>query len=136
MINPGAGLRRMAQMAVYRIVTTLSLAIVSIVLISPSVAQINQWESGTTPKRHRNLSNQPCVESTGFARALASNPKVFEHVVTAKNICIQKIRARACYADNDRCVPLEVPSLSRTEVVIGVFPSMKYFRYKIVELFD
>lgn len=88
-----------------------------------------------TDRKHRDPTGKVCLETTGSAQPLASNPKIFNHIVTVENRCIERIKARICYHGTDSCTKVEVPGRSRTEQVIGVFPAMQQFRYDAKELF-
>jgi len=87
-------------------------------------------------KRHRDLTGRLCLETTASVQPLASNSKIFNHVVTVGNRCVERIKAQICYHGTDSCTDVEVPGHSRKEQVIGVFPAMKDFRYDTREQFS
>ena len=66
----------------------------------------------------------------GDARPQAINKRLFEHVISANNSCPQVIKMDVCYYRSQRCVPLSVPGYSRREVVLGVMPAIKDFRFE------
>ena len=91
--------------------------------------------SNVTDGKHHDFAGKPCLETSPSSKALASNSRVFNHIVTAENHCTQRIKARICYHGTDSCTDVEVPGGSRKEQVIGIFPAMQEFRYDVKEQF-
>jgi hypothetical protein len=92
-------------------------------------------EGDPTDRKHRDFSGKPCLETSGVARALASNPHIMNHAVSLKNHCAERIKVKICYYKSDECTNVDVPGNSEKEQVIGVFPAMLVFRYEVKEQF-
>lgn len=86
--------------------------------------------------RHYGPTGKPCLRVDGVARPQLVNPKIFEHVISATNSCSERIKVQVCYYRTEDCVPLEVGGYGRKEVVLGIMPSMKEFRFEYREQFD
>ena len=65
--------------------------------------------SGNEILRHRSPIGTPCLDSAGFPRPHIVNPNVYDHVISAKNSCAQRITIQVCYYKSLDCMPLEVP---------------------------
>lgn len=85
-------------------------------------------------RKHHDASGRACLEATGVAQPLTSNPKIFTHIVTLENRCADFIKVRVCYHGSDTCSGVEVPPRSRKEQMIGVL-AMQQFRYDVKEQF-
>jgi hypothetical protein len=86
-------------------------------------------------RRHLDPMGKPCVVVNGISRPLTTNPKVFNHVIVATNGCGQVIKLQVCYYKSQSCMPVQLAGYSRKEAVLGVFPSLKDFRYEYREQF-
>jgi hypothetical protein len=82
----------------------------------------------------RNALRQPCLDFEAISRAHVVNPNVYDHVVSAYNRCLKPIKVRVCYYGTDHCVDIEAKSMKRTEGILGIYPSMQYFRYSWKEM--
>jgi len=91
--------------------------------------------SGTDVLRHRSPIGAPCLTVAGVARPHAVNPTVFDHVITAKNSCAQRITIRICYYKSADCMPMEIPGGERKEAILGTLPAVKEFRFEFREKF-
>ena len=91
--------------------------------------------SGTDILRHRGPSGSPCLEVGGHARPHVVNPNVYDHVITVRNSCAQRITMQVCYYKSRDCVPLEIPGGERKEAILGTLPSVKDFRFEFREKF-
>jgi hypothetical protein len=91
--------------------------------------------SNVGDRKHLDFLGKPCLETSGTAKPLASNPRILDHIVSLENRCIERIKVRICYHETEDCTDVEVPGRSRKEQVIGVFPAMQQFRYDIKEQF-
>ena len=91
--------------------------------------------SGNDVLRHRAATGTPCLEVGGLARRHVMNPKVFDHVVTAKNSCPQRITMQVCYYRSQDCQTMEVPGGERREAILGSLPSAQEFRFEFREKF-
>jgi hypothetical protein len=91
--------------------------------------------AGTEILRHRGLAGNPCLAFGGSARAHLLNPNVYDHVVTVKNSCAQRITAQVCYYRSQDCLLMEVPGGERKEAILGSLPSVKDFRFEFREKF-
>lgn len=83
--------------------------------------------------RHRSPSGSPCLSVAGYARAHFANSKVYDHVITAKNSCAQRITIQVCYYKSMECVPMEIPGGERKETVLGTLPGVSVFRFEFRE---
>jgi hypothetical protein len=110
-----------------------------VVLLSLSFASDLLAQGFTTSnsgdRKHLDLAGKPCLETTGGVHPLASNPKIYNHIISVENRCIEQIKAQICYHGTDNCMDVEVPGHSRKEQVIGVYPAMQQFRYDVKEQF-
>jgi hypothetical protein len=96
----------------------------------------NNLGSGSGTKRetyHRDALGNKCLAIEPVARPHVANPNVYDHVLVLDNQCLQSIKTRACYSDSDECVETDVPGLTRKEVILGIFPMIKYFSYDLRE---
>jgi hypothetical protein len=82
---------------------------------------------------HRDPLGRPCLDFEAAARAHVMNPNVYDHVVSIYNRCIKPIKLSVCYFGSDRCIDMEVPPLARKDGILGIYPSMQYFRYSYKE---
>ena len=85
--------------------------------------------------RHRSPIGTPCLTVAGFPRPHVVNPNVYDHVISAKNSCAQRITIQICYYKSLDCMPLEVPGGERKEAVLGTLPGAKEFRFEFKEKF-
>jgi hypothetical protein len=85
--------------------------------------------------RHRSATGIPCLAVSGFARPHVVNPKVYDHVVFAKNSCAQRITIQVCYYKSLECRPMEIPGHERKELVLGTLPAAMEFRFEFKEKF-
>ena len=44
-------------------------------------------------RKHKDLTGKLCLETAGSAQPLASNPRIFNHVVTVENRCVERIKS-------------------------------------------
>jgi hypothetical protein len=105
------------------------------VLFSSAVLGQGIPTKDTADRKHLDITGKPCLETTGNAIPLASNPRILTHSVSLDNRCLERIKARICYHGTDHCTDVDVPARSRKEVVIGVFPALQQFRYDVKEQF-
>jgi hypothetical protein len=82
---------------------------------------------------HRDALNRPCLDFEAASRAHVINPNVYDHVVSVYNQCVKLIKLSVCYYGTDHCIDMEVPPLSRKDGILGIYPSMQYFRYSYKE---
>lgn len=85
--------------------------------------------------RHRGPTGSPCLTVGGIARPHVANPNVFDHVISVKNSCAQRIAIKVCYYRSLDCVPMEVPGGERKEAVLGTLPAVRDFRFEFQEKF-
>jgi len=86
-------------------------------------------------RKHRDFVGKPCLETSGTAQPLVSNPRILNHSVTLDNHCPERIKVKVCYHGTDECTDVDVPPGSRKEQIIGVFPAIQQFRYDVKEQF-
>ena len=79
---------------------------------------------------------KPCIGVFGEAQALATNKRVFYHVIRASNNCSQRIMLQVCYYQTDTCSNLQVPGYSRAEATLGIMPATPTFRFEYREQVD
>jgi hypothetical protein len=82
---------------------------------------------------HRDALGRPCLDFEAASRAHVINPNVYDHVVSVYNRCVKLIKLNVCYYGTDRCIDMEVPALSRKDGILGIYPSMQFFRYSYKE---
>lgn len=82
---------------------------------------------------HRDSLGRPCLDIEAASRAHIINPNVYDHVVSIQNKCLQRIKLRVCYFRTDHCIDVEVPGLQRKDAVLGVYPSLQFFRFSYRE---
>ena len=83
--------------------------------------------------RHRSPAGSLCLSVVGYARSHLANSKVYDHVITAKNSCAQRITIQVCYYKSMECVPMEIPGGERKETVLGTLPGVSVFRFEFRE---
>jgi hypothetical protein len=89
--------------------------------------------SGPEILRHRSPTGSLCLSVTGQARPHFANTAVYDHVITAKNNCAQRITIRVCYYKSMECMPMEIPGGERKEMVLGTLPGVGAFRFEFHE---
>jgi hypothetical protein len=82
----------------------------------------------------RDVFGKPCLDIEAASRARASNPNVYDHIVSILNRCTKNIRLEVCYFGSNRCTRVEVNGLKRKDAIIGINPGMKTFRFSYREL--
>ena len=83
--------------------------------------------------RHRDSLGRPCLDIKAESRPQPSNPNIFQHIVGVNNKCLQRIRIKLCYAKAEQCYMTEIPGNQRRETILGIYPSIKYFRFEYQE---
>ncbi|MGE3149032.1 MAG: hypothetical protein AB7K04_08200, partial [Pseudorhodoplanes sp.] len=87
-------------------------------------------------RRHMGFNGKPCLTVQGYSRPQTVNPNIFEHVILANNSCSQLIKLQVCYYKNiNRCLPMAVSGGQKQELVLGIYPALRDFRYEFRELF-
>lgn len=84
---------------------------------------------------HRDSLGKPCLNIEAASRAHVVNPDVYDNIVSIKNSCNFLIKVRVCYFGSDGCADVEVSAGQRKDVLLGVRPQSKYFRYSFKEKF-
>ena len=105
------------------------------VLCSSALFAQGFGSSDVADRKHLDLAGKPCIETSGRAVPLASNPKIQSHLVTLSNRCIDQIKLKLCYYKTDDCMDVEVPGRARKEQLLGVFPQLQLFKYQVKEQF-
>ena len=105
------------------------------VLCSSALFAQGFTSSDVADRKHLDFAGKPCLETSGSAVPLASNPKIQSHLVNLSNRCIDMIKVKLCYYKTDDCIDVEVPGHSRKEQVLGVFPELQQFKYQVKEQF-
>ena len=86
-------------------------------------------------RRQRDPLGKPCLDYIAVSRRHLANANVYDHVITINNHCLRPIKLRVCYFKTVTCIDSEVPSLKYKEIILGIYPSMPYFRYSYEEKF-
>jgi hypothetical protein len=86
-------------------------------------------------KVHLDPTGKPCVDISAFARPQIVNPKMFDHTIVAHNRCSQPINLKVCYYGSQSCIPVDVSAYGQKQAVLGVFPTLRDFRYEYTEKF-
>jgi len=89
---------------------------------------------GTSDGRHRDALGEPCLSVRPMAKPQVVNPNIYDQMLIIRNRCNRLIKIRACYVGSDRCMGKEIPALARVEMILGVSPMLKYFRYDLKEV--
>jgi hypothetical protein len=90
---------------------------------------------GDLIRRHRDLAGKPCLSVYGYATPHAVDTNLFDHTVRANNKCAQLIKIQVCYFQTQDCISMDVPGDTTEEAVLGIFPSIKDFRFEFRERF-
>jgi hypothetical protein len=102
---------------------------------APSQPALIGASKGTDILRHRGPTGSPCLSVGGFARPHIVDPNLYDHVITVKNSCPQRIAMQVCYYNSHDCIPIEIPGGERKEAILGTLPSEKDFRFEFRERF-
>lgn len=86
-----------------------------------------------TDRIHKDVAGKPCLSVGGFARAYATNDKLFDHVVVSNNRCPVKIITQICYRNSKSCITVEVPAYQRKDSILGIQPGAKDFQFEYRE---
>ena len=85
--------------------------------------------------RHRGPAGSPCLDVGGFARKHTVTSNLYDHVITVKNNCAQRLQIQVCYYNTQDCIPIEIPGGERKEAILGTMPVTKDFRFEFKEKF-
>lgn len=77
---------------------------------------------------------KPCADVEAASKARMSNPNIFDHMISVENRCLKPLKLRFCYFGSDRCTDVDLPGLKRKDLVLGVYPGLKTFRYSWTEV--
>jgi len=105
-------------------------------LAAPAQPPVLLGEEDRVAKRHYGPTGKACLTVHGEADPQTINPTIFEHVIMADNSCSQFIKMQVCYYKSEHCVPMEVPAYARKQVVLGIMPATKEFRFEYREQFQ
>jgi hypothetical protein len=86
-------------------------------------------------KRHIGFDGKPCIVVEGATKSQTINPNIMEHWVNTTNNCGQHIKVTICYYNTQHCVTVDVPAWGRKGAVLGIFPTLREFRYEYTEQF-
>lgn len=86
-------------------------------------------------KIHKDYSGHPCLKYEAVARSHTLKPDLYDHVVSTTNKCPTRIKVKLCYPGSDNCVEAEIAAYGRKDVMLGVQPKTKFFRYVATEKF-
>src|SRR5262245_1610936 len=101
----------------------------------PSQPRLLSENPTTATKVHLDLAGKPCLVVSGYSRPQTINPKIFEHIVSFQNHCVQTIKLKVCHYGSQNCISADVPGYGRKESVLGIYPSLREFRYAYLEQF-
>lgn len=102
---------------------------------SPTRSPTFGSSAGAEILRHRSPTGAPCLAVVGSPRRHTVNPNLYDHVITVKNSCAQRIAIRVCYYRTQECISIEVPGNEPKEAVLGTMPSVADFRFEFHEKF-
>jgi hypothetical protein len=87
------------------------------------------------PNRYRQTDSfgKLCLGVNGYGRPFATNPNLYDHVIVAINNCPKRINFEVCYYQTRNCLTVEMPPQQRKEVILGIQPGVKDFRYEFRE---
>ena len=90
-------------------------------------------DPGTSPNHYRQADGfgKLCLSIGGFGRPFATNPKLYDHVIVAINNCPRRVSFEICYYQTRNCVNVDMPADQRKEIILGVQPGVKDFRYEL-----
>lgn len=103
---------------------------------APTQLPILNGSQNAAAKVHMGPMGKPCLTVQGYAQPQLVNPNIFDHMIVANNSCSQLIKIQVCYFQSHECIPAAVPGYGRKEVVLGIMPAMKQFRFEYREQFD
>jgi hypothetical protein len=86
-------------------------------------------------RRHMAPTGKACLALEGYAKSQVINPHIFEHWVSAANLCGQNIKLQVCYYKTQDCISMDVPAWGRKDSVLGIYPALPDFRYEAKEQF-
>ena len=81
------------------------------------------------------MGGKPCITVSGVTKPQIINPDIMEHWVSATNSCGRRIKLHICYYGTQHCVEVDAPPWERKDVVLGIFPALREFRYQYTEQF-
>jgi hypothetical protein len=84
-------------------------------------------------KPHRDALGTPCLAISSEARAHKTNPNVYDQMLIVRNGCSQAIKIHACFVESDRCINKEISGFQRQEIILGVSPMVRFFKYELTE---
>ena len=91
--------------------------------------------NGTDILRHRSPTGLPCLTVAGFPRAHFVNKTLYDHVISVKNDCAERIALQVCYYQSDDCINMQVPGDETKEAILGTLPMTPTFRFEFREKF-
>ncbi len=91
--------------------------------------------AAASAKRHYRPTGEPCLTLSGYAKAQLVNKEMFDHWITVKNDCLQRIKVQVCYFGSQDCIMLDAPPYGENIGLLGVYPKLKDFRYDYKEQF-
>jgi hypothetical protein len=101
----------------------------------PATSPSFEASGNTEVLRHRDFTGKPCLAVNGTPRAHIADRNLYDHVITARNNCPQRIAMQVCYYQTHDCIRMEIPGSERKEAILGTLPSMKDFRFEFREKF-
>lgn len=100
-----------------------------------SMAPNFQASRGNDVLRHRDFTGKPCLIIGGYARPHTVDRNLYDHVISVRNSCPQRIALQVCYYRTRDCISIEVSGGDRKESVLGTLPSEKDFQFEFREKF-
>jgi hypothetical protein len=94
-----------------------------------------QASRGNDVLRHRDFTGKPCLVIGGYARPHTVDRNLYDHVISVRNNCPQRIALQVCYYRTQDCVSIEVSGADRKETILGTLPSQKDFPFEFREKF-
>ena len=95
-----------------------------------------QASGGNEILRHRDFTGRPCLDVSGYAQPHTINRDLYDHMITVKNNCPQRIAIQVCYYQSEDCIPMDIPGDARRDAVLGTMPAEQSFRFEFREKFS
>jgi len=85
---------------------------------------------------HRDPLGKPCLKFESDLQGEHGQSDIYEHTVSINNGCSKPIKLRLCYYKSEHCTDVEVHGQKRKDIMLGVYPNMRIFRYSFQEKFE
>lgn len=86
-------------------------------------------------KHHMSPLGKTCLTIVGYAKPEVVNKNIYQHWIRAANDCGVSIKVQACYYMTEDCILMSVPPWEKKDSILGIFPTLKQFRFEVKEQF-